>query len=66
MLTPERNADCLQEFMRVVEVHLFHAVAIDAQKIPHLKQSTIESRQQMFFYAYASSQGWIAAGIASL
>lgn len=57
MLMSERNADYLQEFMEVVEVHLFHAHSIDAQQIPHLKQLTIETRQQMFFYAYASSQG---------
>lgn len=53
----ERNADYLQKFMEVVEVHLFHAHAIDAQQILHLKQSTVEIRQQMFFYASLQGQG---------
>lgn len=34
MLRSERNADDVQEFMGTVEVHLFHAGAIDAQQIP--------------------------------
>lgn len=57
MLMSARNVDSLQEFMAVVEVHLIHADALAAQKIPHLKQWTIQSRQQLFFYAQAFLQG---------
>ena len=57
MYMPERNADSSQEFMGVVEVHLFQADAPGSQKISHLKQMTIQSRLQIFSYASASLRG---------
>ncbi len=58
---PERNSDYLQELMSVVEVHLFHADAPGSQQISYLKQLTIQSRQQIFSYAPASSRSLITS-----